>query len=195
VFRHPCSRLLVPISFVAVLAGAPASASPATEACKQSSHGPGGVYANIPPKDDRGRDQLPMFCEWNPDPIGSHQANLEALGPALARIVRKAQADNPGLRFVVGSGKRDQAAQRKAVAWGWSRTRDSHHATGDAVDLWPLDAGGRVVFDPALQDRVGAAMRKAAAELRISLRWGGHFVSYRGRDRSHFELARAWAGP
>jgi peptidoglycan LD-endopeptidase CwlK len=195
VLRRPCSRRLVPISLLAVLASAPVLASPAAEACKQSLQGPGGVYANIPPKDDRGRDQLPMFCEWNPDPIGNHQANLEALGPSLARVVRKAQADNPGLRFVVGSGRRDQNAQRKAVAWGWSRTRDSHHASGDAVDLWPLDGNGRVVFDQGLQNRIGAAMKKAAAELRISLRWGGHFVSYKGRDRSHFELARAWAGP
>jgi peptidoglycan LD-endopeptidase CwlK len=181
---------------MALLAGVPVGlASPVgeVEACKQSVHGPGSVYRNIPVKDDRGREQRPMFCEWNSDPVGNHEAALNALGPSLARVIRKTQADNPGLRFVIGSGRRDQAAQRRAMAWGWSRTPDSHHASGDAVDLWPLDADGRVIFDPAAQDRIGAAMKKAAAELRIALRWGGHFVSYKGRDRSHFELVPAWA--
>jgi hypothetical protein len=136
-------------------------------------YGPGDVYVNIPEKDDRGRDQIPIFREWNPDPVGNHEANLAALDPALARVVRKAQADNPDLRFVIGSGRRDEALQRKALAWGWSRTRDSAHRAGQAVDLWPLDRFGHVDFDPTVQSRIGAAVKKAAAELRVPIRWGG----------------------
>jgi cell wall-associated NlpC family hydrolase len=147
------------------------------------------VYGNIPEIDDRGREQRPMFRLWNPDPIGNHEANLRTINPRLAAVVRKAQGDNPGLRFVVGSGRRDPALQRVAVAWGWSRTPGSLHETGDAVDLWPLDPRGRVTFDPALQDRVAAAMKRAALELGVPLRWGGHFRGYKGRDRSHFEIA------
>jgi peptidoglycan L-alanyl-D-glutamate endopeptidase CwlK len=152
-------------------------------------YGPGGVYAKIPERDEFGRDQLAMFREWNPDPAGNHEANLKAINPSLAKVVRKAQADNPGLRFVIGSGRRDTKLQRKAVAWGWSKTQDSHHQSGDAVDLWPLDAEGRVHFDPTTQSRVGAAMKKAAAELGVSIRWGGNFHSFKDMDRSHFELA------
>jgi hypothetical protein len=151
--------------------------------------GPGGIYANIPARDDRGRDQIAMFLAWNPDPLGRHEANLAGLKGSLARVVRKAQADNPGLRFVIGSGRRDDALQRKAVAWGWSRTLGSAHQFGEAVDLWPLDSHGRVTFEPAVQDRVAAAMRRAAAELGIPVRWGGAFRSFKDRDRSHFELA------
>lgn len=158
------------------------------DAHRWPSYGPGDVYANVPETDDRGRDQIAMFRAWNPDPVGSHEANLAAINPVLARVVRKAQADNPRLRFVIGSGKRDARLQRAAVAWGWSRTRASPHQSGDAVDLWPLDAFGRVDFDPALQNRVGAAMKKAAAELGVPLRWGGGFQSFKHRDRSHFEL-------
>jgi hypothetical protein len=182
------------VCLLALLGGFAAQASPAVEACKRQDFGPGDIYAKIPLKDDRGRDQVPMFCEWNPDPVGSHEANLSALSSSLARVLRKAQADNPGLRFVIGSGRRDLVQQRKAVAWGWSRTRDSHHASGDAVDLWPLDESGRVIFDQAAQDRIGAAVKKAAADLRVALRWGGHFQSYKSRDRSHFELVPALAG-
>lgn len=151
-------------------------------------NGPGGVYAKIPARDEFGRDQLAMFRAWNPDPVGNHEANLRALNPALARVVRTAQADNPGLRFVIGSGWRNDRLQRMAVAWGWSRTHDSPHRTGDAVDLWPLDQEGRVFFDPQAQNRIATALRKAAGNLDVPIRWGGHFHGFKDLDRSHFEL-------
>ena len=152
-------------------------------------HGPGGVYAKIPARDDLGRDQLVMFRAWNPDPVGYHEANLKALDPMLARVVRKAQDHIPDQRFVIGSGKRDARLQRMAVAWGWSRTQDSMHRSGHAVDLWPLDREGRVVFDRVAHKRIADAMKRAAAELGVAIRWGGRFQSFRNADRSHFELA------
>ncbi len=130
-----------------------------------------------------------MFRAWNPDPMGNHEASLRSLNPALARALRKMQADNPGLRFVIGSGRRNGRLQRMAVAWGWSRTHDSPHRSGDAVDLWPLDQEGRVFFDPQAQNRIAAALRKAAAELGVPVRWGGWFHGFKDLDRSHFELA------
>jgi peptidoglycan LD-endopeptidase CwlK len=151
-------------------------------------YGPSGVYAKIPARDEFGRDQLAMFRAWNPDPVGNHEANLRAIHPALARVVRKAQADNPDLHFVIGSGKRDDKQQRKAMAWGWSRMLDSPHRSGNAVDLWPLDREGRVTFDPPTQNRIAAAFGKAATELGVPIRWGGHFHGFKDRDRSHFEL-------
>lgn len=151
--------------------------------------GPGGVYARIPARDEYGRDQLAMFRVWNPDPVGNHEASLRSLDPALARVVRKAQADNPGLRFVIGSGRRNGRLQRMAVAWGWSRTHDSPHRSGNAVDLWPLDRESRVFFDPQAQNRIADALRKAAAELGVPIRWGGRFHGFKDMDRSHFELA------
>lgn len=157
--------------------------------CASAQQGPGHVYARIPEKDDRGRDQRPMFRAWNPDPVGNHEANLSDLNPVLAGVVRQAQADNPGLRVVIGSGRRSAALQRQAVAWGWSRTPSSAHETGDAVDLWPLDDEGRVHFEPAALNRIGAAMKGAAARLGVRLLWGGHFRGYGRGDRSHFELA------
>ncbi|MBZ6079040.1 M15 family metallopeptidase [Microvirga puerhi] len=149
--------------------------------------GPGGVYAKIPARDEYGRDQLAMFRAWNPDPVGNHEANLRSLDPALANVVRKAQADNPGLRFVIGSGRRTDKLQRQAVAWGWSRTQDSPHRSGNAVDVWPLDPQGHVYFDRQVQKRIAIALKKAAAELGVSIRWGGYFHGFKDMDRSHFE--------
>ena len=121
--------------------------------------------------------------------MGNHEATPRTLNPALSRLVRKAQADNPGLRFVIGWGRRDGRLQRMAVAWGWSRTQDSPHRKGRAVDLWPLDLESRVSFDPQAQNRIAAALRKTAAELGVPIRWGGHFHGFKDMDRSHFELA------
>ncbi len=129
-----------------------------------------------------------MFRVWNPNPVGNHEARLRTLNPTLARAVRKVQADNPGLRFVIGSGRRNDRLQRMAVAWGWSRTQDSPHQSGNAVDLWPLDHEGRVFFDPQTQNRIAAALGKAAAELGVPIRWGGRFHGFKDMDRSHFEL-------
>lgn len=170
--------------------GSGVAASGPVKAANDTPVGSDDVYANIPAKDEYGRDQLAMFRDWNPDPLGSHAANLELINPSLADVIRTAQADNPRLHFVIGSGRRDAGLQRKAVAWGWSKTRDSLHLSGDAVDLWPLDAEGRVLFDPAAQDRIARAMDKAAAKLGISIRWGGYFRGFKDKDRSHFEIAR-----
>ncbi|WP_243369670.1 M15 family metallopeptidase [Microvirga solisilvae] len=156
----------------------------------QSIYGPDGIYAKIPARDDHGRDQLAMFRAWNPDPVGNHEANLRALHPLLARVVQKAQADNPGLLFVIGSGLRDGGLQRKAVAWGWSRNNAGPHTLGLAVDLWPLDAQGHVVFDPSAQTRIADAVKRAARELGVPILWGGHFKGFKDTDRSHFELRR-----
>ena len=56
-------------------------------------YGPGDVYANIPVKDEFGRDQLAMFRMWNPDPVAYHEANLEALNPLLAKVEAHAKKE------------------------------------------------------------------------------------------------------
>lgn len=174
------------------------SRSPAAQPLAPASagrFGPNDVYANIPERDDRGRDQLAMFRIWNPDPVGNHERQLAAVKPALAAVVRKALADNSGMRFVVGSGARTEAEQRLAGAWGWSPWPRSlpgnaafrKHLDGEAVDLWPLDAAGRVTFDGRLQARVAVAMKRAARELGVRVLWGGEWRSAR-KDPPRFEL-------
>ncbi|WP_457094548.1 M15 family metallopeptidase, partial [Microvirga sp. P5_D2] len=71
----------------------------------------------------------------------------------------------------------------------WSKTQDSPHRSGNAVDLWPLDQEGRVFFDPQAQNRIATALRRAAAELGVPIRWGGRFRGFKDWDRSHFEVA------
>lgn len=179
-------RLLRRPLLLAALALAPAALA--------QGYGPGDVYANIPPVDDQGRRQIPMFNAWNPDPIGNHERNLASVDPRLAAVVRRALAETPGLRFVVGSGTRTWEQQRRAEAWGWSPRAHPFaasptlrkHLEGKAVDLWPLDENLRVTFAPALQSRVAAAMTRAARELGVRISWGGGWR--RKKDPTHFEL-------
>lgn len=179
---------LIPVLLLHSAPSAGAADAGAPSARSGADFGPGGVYARIPPRDEFGRDQLAMFLHWNPDPVGRHRSNLRLLHPSLAAVVRRTQVAHPELPFVIGSGKRDPAHQRQALRWGWSKTPHGLHQSGEAVDLWPLDAAGRVHFDPGTQILIGKAMMKAAAELGVRLRWGGVFQSFKNRDRSHFEL-------
>jgi hypothetical protein len=154
--------------------------------------GPNGVYANIPAKDSKGRDQLPMFKRWNPDPVGNEASNLKQINPDMQKVIARARADNPDLKFVLGNGKRSAADQDWAKSVGWSQvgSKDggdaSVHMKGDAADLWALDDKNRVTFDPGAQSKVTAAIKKAAQEEGVRLNAGD---DWRHPDKPHFELA------
>lgn len=143
-------------------------------------------YANIPDVDSAGNaGQREKFREWNPDPVGNHEANLQSVNPALADVVRRAQ-EISGAKFVVGSGKRTPEMQKKAVEWGWSKTEESDHLDGSSVDLWPVDASGSIKFDPAMQQEVVMAMKLAAKELGVSLDIGAEWKKF--KDKPHFGI-------
>jgi len=142
-------------------------------------------YSKIPALDGRGEDQRAKFRMWNPDPIGGEGANLAAVDPALRKVIERAK-QLTDQRFVLGSGKRSQELQKKAVEWGWSKTLDSDHAGGGATDLWPLDEDGAVVFDKARQAKIVEAMDKASRELGVDLDAGARWRSF--KDRPHFAV-------
>ncbi len=149
------------------LGGAPAPASSAN------------AYANIP------EAERPQFLQWNSDPVGNHEANLASIEPDLSNVIRRAQ-QLTGVSFVVGSGRRDADLQAKAVEWGWSKTHDSDHLHGGAVDLWGLDPNGAVTFDPETQAEIVRAMKQAAQELGVDLDVGADWRGF--KDNPHFAL-------
>lgn len=74
--------------------------------------------------------------------------------------------------FVVHDGLRTLEEQKKLVASGASQTMDSRHLTGNAVDLVPYINGKlRWEWEPIY--KIADAVRIAANELGIPLRWGG----------------------
>jgi len=111
---------------------------------------------------------------------------LSGIHPDLARIVRRA-AQNATVDFTVTEGLRTAERQRRLVAAGASRTMNSRHLTGHAVDL-AAKVGGQVRWDWPLYARLAETMKAAAADLGLPLAWGGDWRSF--RDGPHFELPR-----
>lgn len=114
------------------------------------------------------------------------EKNLAGVHPDLARIVRRA-AEITTVEFTVTEGLRTPERQRRLVAAGASRTLNSRHITGHAVDL-AAKVGGVVRWDWPLYATLATAMKRAAAELGLPLTWGGDWRRF--RDGPHFELPR-----
>lgn len=117
---------------------------------------------------------------------GISQRNLIGVHPDLVRVVRTAIRITD-LDFRVVEGVRTAARQRKLVASGASRTLNSRHLTGHAVDLVPI-VGRELRWDWPLYRHLGAVMKRAADEVGVPIRWGGDWTTF--RDGPHFELPR-----
>ena len=92
--------------------------------------------------------------------------------------------------FVVFETMRTLERQRELVAKGVSKTLDSYHLTGHAVDLVPWIAGRAQWQAPACLD-VALAMRAAAIEAGLSVTWGGTWqrLDRLGSTRAELSLA------
>lgn len=115
------------------------------------------------------------------------RGRLSRVHADLARVVERAIAVSE-VDFRVLEGVRSLARQKALVAAGASRTLNSRHLTGHAVDLGAL-VNGRIAWDWPLYGRIAAAMKRAAAELAVPIVWGGDWPRF--RDGPHFELPRA----
>ncbi|MDX8001271.1 M15 family metallopeptidase, partial [Xenorhabdus sp. Reich] len=94
--------------------------------------------------------------------------NLKGVHPDLVAVVRRALALSP-VDFTVIEGLRTLERQKQLVAEKKSRTMNSRHLTGHAVDLLPVGAdwNNYTCWLPVLK-----AMHKAGEELGIKLRFG-----------------------
>lgn len=98
------------------------------------------------------------------------QDNLVGVRPRLVAVVRRAITLTK-VDFAVTEGLRTQIRQRELVVKGASQTMDSKHLTGDAVDLVAfLDS--RISWELSLYDEIAEAMRAAAIEENVGIRWG-----------------------
>lgn len=98
------------------------------------------------------------------------QDNLVGVRAPLVAVVRRAITLTK-VDFAVTEGFRTSIRQRELVAKGASQTMDSKHLTGDAVDLVAF-LGSRISWELALYDEIADAMRAAAREENVGIRWG-----------------------
>jgi peptidoglycan LD-endopeptidase CwlK len=73
--------------------------------------------------------------------------------------------------FGVTEGLRTVETQRQYVATGKSQTMDSKHLRGEAVDLVAY-INGQVSWELNLYDNIADAMKQAAIEKNVAIRWG-----------------------
>lgn len=117
---------------------------------------------------------------------------LSGVNPLLVDVVKRA-IEITKQDFFVGEGVRSVERQKKLVASGASRTMNSRHITGHAVDLHPYPYKGDHDVDgvPNSDDYdaykpIVDAMRQAADELGVDLVHGYDW----GWDAPHHEMDR-----
>lgn len=95
---------------------------------------------------------------------------LDGVKEQLREVVESAIIHSK-VDFGVTEGLRSLSRQRQLVANGASQTMKSKHLTGDAVDLVAY-IGNHVDWTISLYDDIADAMKMAAQELGVSIRWG-----------------------
>jgi peptidoglycan L-alanyl-D-glutamate endopeptidase CwlK len=99
--------------------------------------------------------------------------------------------------FSVVEGLRALERQRKLVASGASRTMDSLHLTGDAVDLAPY-VDGRLQWQAPLAYKVAKWMALGSRDLVVPIIWGGVWdrelasLDPEALDAAHQEYVARW---
>jgi len=94
---------------------------------------------------------------------------LLGVDPRMVAVVEKAITISEQ-DFSVICGLRTVQEQEALVAKGASQTMKSKHLEGLAVDLMAYIDGGR--WELNLYDEIADAIRKAALELGVNVRWG-----------------------
>lgn len=110
--------------------------------------------------------------------------NLSGVHPDLIKVVKRA-IEITEQDFTVLEGIRSTERQRQLYKSGASKTMNSRHITGHAVDLapWPIS------WDWARFYPIADAMKQAAEDVGVEIEWGGDWKSF--KDGPHFELPRS----
>jgi len=111
---------------------------------------------------------------------------LVGVHPDLVAVVKRAAEIMPG-GFIVTEGMRTKERQRELFAKGLSKTMNSRHLVGLAVDFAPLIDGDVTWKTPAFLPVI-KAFKTASAELKIPIVSGGDWKTF--RDFPHIELDR-----
>lgn len=111
--------------------------------------------------------------------------SMAGVRPELVAVATRALALTD-VDFVVTEGLRTQARQRELVRIGASRTMQSKHLDGRAIDVAAWHDGA-IRWDWPLYERIADAMKRAAQDLGVTITWGGDWTSL--KDGPHFEIS------
>ena len=108
--------------------------------------------------------------------------NLVGVNADLVKVVKRALELSP-VDFTVIEGLRTKERQAELMKQGFTRTLNSRHIIGEAVDIVPLPVDWK---NPKPFALVAEAMKKAAAELGVKITWGGDWKSF--VDLPHYQI-------
>lgn len=111
---------------------------------------------------------------------------LSGVHPDLVAVVKRA-LEISEVDFAVLEGVRSKTRQAQLFKEKATKTMNSRHITGHAVDLGAW-VDGEVRWDWPLYHQIAKAMKAAATELNIPIEWGGDWRTF--KDGPHFQLPR-----
>lgn len=112
---------------------------------------------------------------------------LKGVHPDLVKVAIRALQISE-IDFIVIEGLRTMDRQRHLVKQGASRTLNSRHLTGKAIDVVATLSAGTVSWKHADMKKVSKAFKAAAKELGVAIVWGGDWKGF--VDTPHYELDR-----
>lgn len=112
------------------------------------------------------------------------EKNLIGVNPDLIQLARKALTLS-NIDFGITEGLRTLEKQKQLVKEGKSRTMNSRHLSGHAIDIiaYPSCEASWEFSDYKI---IASAFKEAAGQLKIPVEWGGDWPSF--RDGPHFQL-------
>lgn len=111
-------------------------------------------------------------------------AKMQGVHPALQGLMKAAIIDSP-YDFGISEGLRTPETQRILLDAGKSKTLNSKHLKGMAVDI-AVYVDGHISWDFEYYKIVAAHIKRKAALLNMDIVWGGDWKSF--LDGPHFEL-------
>ena len=112
---------------------------------------------------------------------------LNGVHPDIVAVIRLA-IKKTEVDFTVLEGLRSLDRQRDLFARGASKTMNSRHLTGHAVDIAPF-VDGEVSWHWPNYHQLAPIIKEAAEELGVDIEWGGDWKSF--KDGPHWQLP--WA--
>lgn len=95
-------------------------------------------------------------------------------------------AKQTDIKFIVTEGVRTLGRQKELVAAGASRTMNSKHLSGRAVDI-AIYVGDELKWTTHLYQTFGKALMAYAKAHGVGIVWGGNWKTF--KDYVHFQLA------
>ncbi len=112
---------------------------------------------------------------------------LKGVHPDLVKVIEEAIKESP-LDFSISEGLRTKERQKVLFDEGKSKTMNSRHITGHAIDFAVIK-DGEVTWDFKYYQLVADHIKAVAKALDVPIVWGGDWKSF--RDGPHVELNRS----